>query len=74
MLDIAEMEKHEYCKDSKSYLEDLETWKKSFDDKIYILSTVNVVNLYPSLSKGLVTKALVKALELCSEFKTPMIK
>ena len=65
---------NEYCKDSKSYLEDLETWKKSYDDKNCILSTVDVVNLYPSLSIDLVNKALVEALELCSDFKTLMIK
>ena len=65
---------NEYCKDSKSYLEDLETWKKSYDDKNCILSTVDVVNLYPSLSIDLVNKALVEALELCSDFETPMIK
>ena len=62
------------CKDSKSYLEDLETWKKSCDDKNCILSTVDVVNLYPSLLIDLVTKALVEALELCSVFETPLIK
>ena len=65
---------NEYCKDSKSYLEDLETWKKSFDDKNCILSTVDVVNLYPSLSIDLVNKALVEALELCFDFETPMTK
>ena len=48
---------------SKSYLEDLETWKNSFSDKNCILSTVDVVNLYPSLSIDLVTKALVEALK-----------
>ena len=65
---------NEYCKDSKSYLENLDSWKKSFDDKNYILSTVDVINLYPSLSIDLVTKALVEALELCSDFETPMVK
>ena len=65
---------NEYCKDSKSYLEDLENWKKSYDDKNCILSTVDVVNLYPSLSIDLVNKALAEALELCSDFETPMIE
>ena len=59
---------------SKSYLEDLETWKNSFSDKNCILSTVDVVNLYPSLSINLVTKALVEALKSCSSFEEPMIK
>ena len=65
---------NEYCKDSKSYLEDWETWKKSFDDNNCILDTFDVVNLYPSLSIVLVSKALVEALELSSEFETSMIK
>ena len=58
----------------KSYLEDWETWKKSFDDNNCILDIFDVVNLYPSLSIVLVSKALVEALELSSEFETSMIK
>ena len=38
------------------------------------MSTVDVVNLYPSLSIDLVTKALVEALEQCSDIETPMVK
>ena len=59
---------NEYCRDSKSYLEDLKMWKNSFTSKDCILSTVDIVSLYPSLSVSLVTKALVEALSSCSEY------
>ena len=65
---------NEYCKDSKSYLEDLKTWKSSLVDKNCILSTVDVVNLYPSLTINLVTKAIIEALKSCSSYENPMIK
>ena len=66
--------KIEYCKDSKIYLEDLETWKKLYDDINCILSTDDVVNFYPSISIDFVNKAFVEALELCSDFETPIFK
>ena len=59
---------NDYCKDSKSYLEDLKIWKNSFTSKDCTLSTVDIVSLYPSLSVSLVTKALVEALNSCSEY------
>ena len=60
-------------KDSKSYLEDLETWKNSIINKNSIVSTVYVIKLYPSLSISLVTKALTESLKSCSYFDEFMI-
>ena len=64
---------NEYCKDSKSYLEDLLNWKKSLQDKNCIISTVDVVNLYPSLSIDLVERALTEALITCSDYNPETI-
>ena len=57
----------------KSYLGELDALKILFCDKICILSTVNVTNLYKSLSILLVTKALHEALKLWSSFSESII-
>ena len=54
MLDIAI---NEYCKDSESYLEVFRRGKKYFFEINFSLGTVDVINLYQSLSIILVTKA-----------------
>ena len=59
---------NEYCKDSKNYLEDLKAWKLSNKDKDCLLSTADVVNLYPSLEVNLVEKAIEDALTICTNY------
>ena len=55
---------NEYCKDYKSYLEDLKAWKLSNKDTNCIVNTVDVVNLYPSLEVSLIENALEEPLTL----------
>ena len=54
-------------------MEDLKNWKKSFKDKNCIFSTVDVVNLYPTLSIYIVGQALKEALSTCSDYNEDMI-
>ena len=65
---------NEYCKDSKNYLEDLKAWKLSNKDKDCLLSTADVVNLYPSLEVNLFEKATEDALTICTYYNANMIK
>ena len=48
---------NDYCKNSKTYLEDLKIWKKSLKNKDSTLNTADVVNFYPSLSIDIVEQA-----------------
>ena len=65
---------NEYCKDSKSYMEDLKTWKLSNKNTNCIVNTVDVVNLYPSLEINLIENAVEEALTLCTNYNNSMIK
>ena len=66
----------EYCKDSSSYLQRLQTWKETATDKNneeatdYIITAADVKALYPSLDRGLIKLALTEAIMCCSDFKT----
>ena len=65
----------EFCRDSKQYLEELQTWKLSLvssptcshDQNLYIVAG-DVKALYPSLSRATVLSAIRFALEHCSNF------
>ena len=60
---------NEYCKDSSSYLEELNKWKtRSPNNAKSHLVAADVQKLYPSLNRGLVESALNDALENNSDF------
>ena len=63
---------NEYCKDSKSYLEDLKAWKLLNKNTSCIVKTVGVGSLYPSLEVGLIKNALEEALTLFTSYNTCM--
>ena len=64
----------EYCKDSKSYTEDLNKWRKiqynsNNTKENYYITTADVQALYPNVPRNLICLALKDALNICSDFE-----
>ena len=62
-IKFCKYEINKYCKDSKSYLEDLDKWKnnlslKDFNNKTIYLVASDVQGLYPDISRNLVKTSL----------------
>ena len=66
---------NEYCKDSKSYLETLDKWKKDYNGKeeLFIVAA-DVQSMYPSVKREIVRDGLETALKLCSSFSPTVRK
>ncbi|MEC8568507.1 MAG: hypothetical protein VXY56_09560, partial [Pseudomonadota bacterium] len=66
---------NEYCKDSKSYLETLDDWKKDYNgnEELFIVAA-DVQSMYPSVKRRIVRNGLETALKLCSDFSPTVIK
>ena len=67
----------EYCRDSKSYLENLDAWKKNKwdehnNEKLYLIAA-DVQALYPSIRRELVRDGVRQALQLCSDYSQNVI-
>ena len=66
----------EYCRDSKSYLEILDRWKKTYKDdsteELFIVAA-DVQSLYPSINRESVKKGVAEALKVCSDFNPTVI-
>ena len=70
---------NEYCKDSKSYTEDLKIWsQKKLEEKEqhdnYFIATADVKSLYPNVPRNLIELALKDALHTCSSLKETVIE
>ena len=58
---------NQYCEESKSFLEDLKVWKRSFKDND-CPNTVDIVNLYYTLLVIIVENAIKESLKSCSNY------
>ena len=70
---------NEYCKDSKSYLEELNTWKNKlsqtdFNNNDIFLVAADVQGLYPNISRNLIKISLSNAIEKCTSYTKQMSK
>ena len=54
-------------------LEDLKIWKTSLIDKDWFLNTVDLDNMYPTMSIYIVEQALKEALSTCSDYNKDKI-
>ena len=68
IIKFCKYEINEYCKDSISYLEDLNNWKnnlskKKFDNRSIYLVAADVQGLYPNISWILVKTTLLNAIK-----------
>ena len=54
-------------------LEDLKIWNKSLKDEDCFPNTVDVDNMYPTLSMYIVEQALKEALSTCSDYNKDLI-
>ena len=68
---------NEYCRDSKSYLEDLHNWKTTVDegttDELFLVAG-DVQSLYPSIPRKHVKNGLKHALNTCSNYNKKVKK
>ena len=72
-IKFCKYEINEYCKDSKSYLEDLDKWKnnlslKDFNNKSTYLVAADVQGLYPNINRNLVKTSLLNAINKCTDY------
>ena len=72
-IKFCKYEINEYCKDSKSYLEDLNNWKnnlsqKDFDKRGIYFVAADVQGLYPNISRNLVKSSLLNAIKKCTDY------
>ena len=78
-INFCKYDVNEYCKDSKSYLEDLDLWKKSLTQnylnkqKIFLVAA-DVQGLYPNISRELVKISLSNAIEKCTNYSKQVNK
>ena len=70
---------NEYCKDSKSYLEELNTWKNkltqnNFNNNDIFLVAADVQGLYPNISRNLIKISMSNAIEKCTNYTKQVSK
>ena len=58
----------EYCRDSKTYLEQLVNWKDSSASRNVWISTADVQALYPSIPRDILEKSLMSAFNTCTDY------
>ena len=70
---------NQFCRDSKSYLEDLDSWKSTIcvektkmERTLYIVAA-DVQALYPSVRRSLVESGLRTALQVCTDYDSSVI-
>ena len=73
---FCQFEINEYCRDSKSYLEDIQKWKDNLEanatETLYLVAA-DVQSLYPSIPRNLVREGVDRALRTCSDY-SPTIR
>ena len=66
----------EYCRDSKTYLEDVAKWKEDQTverpDKLFLVAA-DVQSLYPSVPREVVAAGVEEALKICTNYSTSVI-